>query len=142
MKLNVWVNRDPDARVNPQPSGPGVGWEAVGDIDASSEKDLVKQVQARLGVNGARPNATDFFLSGDPQSGWVANVGEVDAPFALAIDVLGNGQYIRATNPARVERFARRPPEPHPGQLAQPVLIPIRLANSKHGLFDRQTNAL
>ncbi len=141
MRLNVWVNLDPDAKVVPEPSSPGVGWELVGDIDNLSERDLVEQVQARLGINATRSKSTDFFLSGDREAAWVANVSEITGPFALAIDVLGDGRYIRATNPARVERFARRPPEPNPGRLTRPTLIPIRLTKNKRGLFNRQTGA-
>jgi hypothetical protein len=139
--LIIWINREVDASLSPSPTDPGVGWERVGTADSMVEKDLVLQVQARLGLRGTRSVSTDFFLSGEPESGWVSTAHEADEPFLLAIDPMGDGTYLRAVNPARVGTFARRTPEPHPGLVTPPVFIPIRLTNSSRGLFDRPKSA-
>ena len=141
MRLIVWVNRDPEARLSPGPADPGVGWERVGSADSVTEKNLVVQVQACMGVRATRPAATDFFLSGDPAVGWVATANDLDGPFALAIDPVGDGKYLRAARPARIRSFARRAPEPSPALIVRPVIIPIHLSKGPECLFNRPVGA-
>jgi len=51
-------------------------------------------------------------------------------------DPADSGKYFVSTEMATVvASLARRPPEPHPGKLAKPVMIPIQLKRSPAGLF-------
>lgn len=136
MRLIVWIHRDPSAPIEAGMGAPGEGWEQVGFIDSMTEHEIVKQVQARLGLNTSRPKVTSFYISADPDAAWLGDNPNVGSSFALALDPNGDGNFLRAAQPARIQTFNRRPPEPHPALKHQPRLIPIRLSVKEGNLFD------
>lgn len=135
MKLLVWINPDPNAKVHPGTDSLGEGWEHVGSVDSMVEKDLVTQVQARLGLRSTPARRTDFYVSGDRQHPWVQTTTTATKPFSLVIDPHGDGTYLRSFSPARTVPLARRAPEPPPGLLERPVFVPIRLTTRDGRLF-------
>jgi hypothetical protein len=101
-----------------------------------------------LNLHSTSPRTTDFYLSGDSENAWVQSAKRDPSsqqPFWIAIDPYGqiprhdpagSSKYFVSTEMATVvASLARRPPEPHPGKLAKPVMIPIRLTRSPPGLF-------
>ncbi|RYJ07458.1 MAG: hypothetical protein EON52_01180 [Actinomycetales bacterium] len=135
MKMLVWINPDSNAKVHPETDSPGEGWEHVGFVDSMAERDIVTQVQARLGHRSTPARRTDFYLCGDRQHPWVQSTTAATKPFAVAIDPDGDGTYLAAFSPARTVSLARRAPEPPPGLLERPVLVPIRLTTRSGRLF-------
>jgi hypothetical protein len=128
--------------------GPGDHWQPVGTIDTGQETEFSKHIKVMLNLRSTSPVINDFYLSGDPESAWVQLAKRDPSqqqPFWIAIDPYDqisrhdpadSGKYFVSTEMATVvASLARRPPEPHPGKLAKPVMIPIRLTRSPAGLF-------
>ena len=116
--------------VSPDPTVPfGDSWELVGTLE-SSEPTINQQAAKALQKNpgGSARLSAEFYLSGDPASPWVKAVGEHQA-FGIAFDLFGDGSRILvAGKPAQVAPLRNRPPEPHPGLVVRPVMIPVKVS--------------
>lgn len=116
--------------VSPDPTVPfGDSWELVGTLE-SSGPTLNEQAAKALqkSPSGNASFSAEFYLSGDPTSHWVQAASEHEA-FGIAFDLFGDGsRVLLATRPAKVAPIRNRPPEPHPGLVVQPVMIPIKVS--------------
>ena len=53
--------------------------------------------------------------------------GEHEA-FGIAFDLFGDGSRVLVANkPAKAAHLRNRPPEPHPGLVVRPVMIPVKI---------------
>ncbi len=119
--------------------GPGPHWQQVGTINTTYEKDLWRNVQVFLGLRTSAPRITRFYLDGNEDSPCVAKAREREngTPFWLAIDPYGDGsRYLVTIAQASLGGLARRPAEPHPGQLDRPVPVGIRLKKRDNQVFE------
>lgn len=106
-------------------------WELVGTLE-SREPTINNEAAKKLRKNsgGSARFSLEFYLSGDPASRWVNAEGDHDS-FAIAFDLLGDGSRVLvAQNPAKVTLLNGRPPEPHPGSVIRPIMIPIKVKGS------------
>ena len=122
MAIHVYVSSDPAVSF-------GGSWEQVGTLDASEPTINTRAATALRKSSGG--NATlrvDFYLSGDPASRWIMTAVD-HTPFGVAFDLLGDmSRVLVARKPAKVTPLRVRPPEPHPGLLVRPIMIPIRVS--------------
>lgn len=48
--------------------------------------------------------------------------------FGIALDLFGDGSRgLVAETPAKVVQLTTRPPEPHPGLVVRPVMVPVKV---------------
>jgi hypothetical protein len=127
-------------------NNPGAHWELVGRIDTTLESDIRKHIQKMQGTRNTAPRAAEFYVSGDPASPWVQ--GDTRAPFWIAIDPYGTMRpqihgakptYLVSNDRATVTPLGRRPPEPHPGAMVKPIMVPIRLKRTSAGFLTKWT---
>ena len=122
MVIRIYVSPDPTVPFDDS-------WELVGTLESSEptiNKEAAKALQKSSG--GSARLSVEFYLSGDPASRWVK--AEVDhEAFGIAFDLLGDGSRVLvAQNPAKVAPLKNRPPEPHPGLVVRPVMIPVKVS--------------
>lgn len=100
----------------------------VGTLD-SREPTINQQAAKSLhkSSGGSASLSAEFYLCGDPASRWVKAEGEHEA-FGIAFDLFGDGSRVLvAKRPAKVAPLRNRPPEPHPGLVVRPVMIPVNV---------------
>jgi hypothetical protein len=107
----------------------GDSWELVGTLDSSEPTINQQAAQALQSYPGGSARLSiEFYLSGDPASRWVNAEGERQA-FSIAFDLLGDGSRVLVANkPAKVAQLRSRAPEPHPGLVVRPVMIPVKVS--------------
>jgi hypothetical protein len=130
MPIRVFVSSDPTVPF-------GDSWEFVGTLE-SSEPTINQQAARALqkSPGGSARLSTEFYLSGDPASRWVKAEGEHQA-FGIAFDLFGDGSRVLvATKPAQVAPLRSRPPEPHPGLVIRPVMIPVKVSGGVTRMSD------
>lgn len=116
--------------VSPDPSVPfGDSWELVGTLDSSEPSINQTAAKALQKSSGGNPRlSARFYLSGDPAAHWVNDEGDRGA-FGIAFDLFGDkSRVLIANKPAKVAPLTIRAPEPHPGLIVRPVMIPIKIS--------------
>lgn len=120
MPIYVYVSPDPKAAFSPQ-------WERVGILDTREPAINQKAAQKLQSLSGGGGVRIEFYLSADPDSRWLGAEAE-HSSFGVAFDLFGDGsRVLRSERPAKVAPVATRPPEPHPGLLVKPVMVPVKV---------------
>jgi hypothetical protein len=127
---------------------PGEHWERAGVIDTSAQAEFFTYIQVHIGGRPATRGRAEFYLNGDPGSGWVRQAkadptGQV--PFWILIDPYGDAsinydggsvRYLVGTEKATTVRsLALREPEAHPGSVVKPVVIAVRMGGPDGNVF-------
>ncbi len=117
-------------------------WQRIGELDGSRETEAWGRVRPFVGVGGGSSKGVTFWADADAESEFVrivtrqapgisqgmdiANVR--DMRFWLALDLSQyHHKFLITSARARFKATTRRPPEPHPGINAKPVLLPIQI---------------
>lgn len=142
MTFHAWVWPGTDEPAFGPASGPGPGWQRVGEVAPESAPDIMKVVQRRLGQSGgADPASVTGYLEGVADHEWVRNLNDTRTDeFFLAFGPVGNvgAIYLVSRVPAVLATPALRAPEPHPGRLTPPVYIGVRLHRHEGIILDRR----
>jgi hypothetical protein len=123
VKLDLWVS-DAESPVRAvEATGLGADWMRVGEVDSRSEADLVMHVQRLLGARVGRDRRTL-----DPGVARGVGLAASSTEFWLALEIFGDRSRVAFSNqPARLAVLERQPPEPHPGLVKTPAIVPIRI---------------
>jgi hypothetical protein len=142
MAFQAWVWPRTDEPVFGPASGPGPGWQCVGEVTTESAPDLMKVVQRRLGQRGgADPASVTGYIEGFADHEWVRALNQATPDdFFIAFGPVGNvgAIYLVSRLPAMLATPARRAPEPHPGRLTPPVYVGVRLHRHEGMILDRR----
>lgn len=144
----VWVSTTSPDIIFDDEAWPGDHWTHVGTINTTQESEFFKHIQVMLGYRNTAPRSAEFYLSGSPDNEWVRS--DDHPPFWIAIDPWGamrstihgaKPTYFVSTQKAVVTPLTRRPPEPHPGNIVKPIMVPIRLKRTAHGVLTKHAYA-
>lgn len=120
MPIRVYVSPDPSAAF-------GDDWEQVDALDTAEPTVNTKPAQKLEALSFGGETRMEFHLAADPRSRWLSADAE-HSSFGIALDLFGDGyRVLVAEGPAKVAQLTIRPPEPHPGLVVRPVMVPVKV---------------
>lgn len=151
MTYPVWISQaDTCPEENPVPGAADGPWQEIGFLDSSTETDITRKIQQRLGIRSSASNSAKGYIAAYVDHPWVREVlernpslrhgarGAASDSFWLTIDATagaGQRRFLTALSPVHFATLERRPPESHPGWIAQVVMLPIQIRAQKGVVF-------